>query len=297
MRSLVIDSHKGSEGETPQNLHWINAKIIADHIGAKLIWSYPSVNDNIEDGYDVIVFVHASPYSYVDQAWVDRSPDARLYYVTNEYNLGEPRVLWRPAKAGRHYTVIANHKPEISKIVKKYTKDWININLNALRYDGKDVECYKSNKCVYFGSFRRDREPSFRKYLRGGVVVSTHKTNQRKYQEAGVNGPFVDRIDWRRYGLAPYESSLYIEDEVTHRSYNHLANRFYEATSYNVPTIFTKECQNTVETAGLYVPKELWMGESGGIPDLRNYGCPPEWHERCLVEKELVINKLQEIIC
>lgn len=59
MKALIIDSHKGSD-KLPSNLHTLNAKVLADKIGADLIWSYPNVNDNIESNHDVIVFNHAS---------------------------------------------------------------------------------------------------------------------------------------------------------------------------------------------------------------------------------------------
>jgi hypothetical protein len=94
MKFLIIDSHKGSLKE-PQNLHWLNAKKIKDFLNQEghevdLIWSYPTVNDQIKSGYDRIIFNHASHYSYVDYAWLKASPEAKLFHITNEYNLGEP---------------------------------------------------------------------------------------------------------------------------------------------------------------------------------------------------------------
>ena len=299
MNVLVIDSHKGSEAEVPSNLHWVNARTIAEYLGAELIWTYPSVNDAIGVGYDKIIFVHASPYSNVDKAWLNNSPDADLYYVTNEYNLGEPTILWKPAKEGRHYTVIANHDPKISKVVTKYTKAWHKINLNALAYN-PDLDYpkgFKSNNCVYYGSFRKGRIPSFQKYLRGGVVVSTHSKNQDKFKDIGVTGPFVGRIKWNKHQLQHFESSLYLEDEVTHRSYNYLANRFYEALNYNVPTVFSRECIDNINKSGYEVPRELIATEARYIPRLGGYQVPLGWYEKAWAEKQETLEQIRDIVC
>ena len=88
MRILIIDSHKSTKPTPATNLHWINAKQLADRLNADLIWSYKGVNDNIKENYDVIIFVHASMYAFTDYEWIEKSPNAKIFYVTNEYNLG-----------------------------------------------------------------------------------------------------------------------------------------------------------------------------------------------------------------
>lgn len=247
-KTLVIDSHKGTF-KPSSNLHWKNAQRIAAITGGDLIWSYPDVNTCIKGGYERIIFVHASPYAYTDYAWVEESPDAELYYVTNEYNLGEPRTLWMAAKQGRHYTVIANHPPEPSKIVMKYVKGWYQVNLNALCYEDRGFS-HGRGMC-YYGSFRKDRIPYFQKWLNGDVVVSTHSKNRPKFEAVGVTGPFVDRLKIDDGGLCSYGSSLYIEDTTTHTHYNYLANRFYEAVSWGVTPVFDPSCINTICQSGL----------------------------------------------
>jgi hypothetical protein len=302
MPILVIDSHKGTEGEVPTNLHWKNAKQIADYLGADLIWSYPSVNDNIKKGYKKIIFNHASQYNYIDYAWITESPDADIYFISNEYNLGEQPTLWKACKfAGRHYTVIANHDPKISKITKKYVKDWNKVNLNSLVYNPDLVfqVGYQSRKCVYYGSFRKGRIPSFQKYLKGRVVVSTHSKNIDKFRDIGVDGPFVDRLPWNQItiSLHLYESSLYLEDEVTHRSYNYLANRFYEAMNYGVPTVFSCECIDTIRKSGYEVPRELIATAPEYIPNLAGYQIPTEWYDKAWAEKQETLKQIKEIVC
>ena len=97
MKTLVIDSHKSGRFTPQENLHWVNARQIADHLGADLIWSYPTVNSKVSNGYDRIIFHHASAYSYTDYEWIEKNSNAKLFYIVNEYNLGEPRTLWMAA--------------------------------------------------------------------------------------------------------------------------------------------------------------------------------------------------------
>lgn len=253
MRVLVIDSHKSSNNGPQQNLHWLNAKFIADLFpSSKLIWSYPSVNDDIQPGFDKIVFVHASPYAFTDYAWIEASPDADLFYVTNEYNLGEPRTLWMAAKAGRKYTVIANHEARVSKVVQKYVLDWRIVNLNALSFMDKPKPQHPfACGSVYYGSFRKDRAAYFARYLHAPITLSTHKSNVEKFRAAGATAGVAPRLEWGGdgFGLNYFESSLYIEDKTTHTSYNHLPNRFYEALNYSCGLLVDENCANTFALA------------------------------------------------
>lgn len=306
MKFLIIDSHKGSLKE-PQNLHWLNAKQIKEELislghEVDLVWSYPTVNENIKSGYDRIIFNHASHYSYVDYAWLQASPDAKLFHITNEYNLGEPRALWMGVKEGRRYEVIANHQPKVSKIVQKYVNDWHFVNLNTLIFNPILPNKQKSG-CVYYGSFRKDREVSFRKYLKGHVTISTHQKNREKFQNIGVNGPFVDRINWSKDGLMDFKTSLYIEDEITHENYNCLANRFYECLNYNVLPLFDAACKNTIALSGYDVADYFIVDNESSLRELTEdtpvsyQDYLQRWKETATREKKYVLTKISSIVC
>lgn len=308
MKVLVIDSHKSSKPTPANNLHWINAKIIADRFGGDLIWSYPTVNDNIKSGYDIIIFVHASMYSFVDYAWLEASPNAKIFHVTNEYNLGEPRILWMAVKAGRRYNVIANHEAKPSKLVGKYIDDWNIVNLNALCINPELIEINKSNniegdfeedKALYYGSFRKGRIKYFEKYFNSpSMIVSSHKKNHEKFHKIDVKPEFITRINWSKDGLSKYLYSLYIEDEKTHTYYNFLANRFYEALNYQVIPLFDASCANTLNRCGYNIGPEYIINSpeelAAKIQD------PPEfkltWIDQAIDEKESVLNKIDNII-
>lgn len=302
MRVLVIDSHKGTEHGIPQNMHWQNAKILADHFGADLIWSYPNVNEDIKSGYDAIIFVHASHYAYTDYKWLEASPDARLFYITNEYNLGEPRTLWMAAKEGRKYDVIANHPQQASKVVGKYVSTWHIENLNALIYSKveprKQVGLFANQRsgCVYYGSFRKDRSVYFKKYLDGNVTLSTHPKNVSKFRAGGVTSDVAGRINWEYGGLFQFKHSLYIEDEKTHTHYNYLANRFYEAINYGCVPLFSRECQRTVDLSGYPIGDDFFIASSNEISTKNHLECPDVWHEMAAAEKTETLSRISQII-
>lgn len=296
---LVIDSHKGARGSA-QNLHWLNARTIAASLGADFIWSYPGVNLRMRGGYDVIVFNHASHYAYTDAEWIRRNPTARLVYIVNEYNLGEPRTLWTAVKeSGRHYHVIANHPPEPSKIVRKYVDSWTQINLNALAFDpSRHAGPHESSGCIYYGSFRADRARYFQQYLAAGLItISTHIKNQEKFEGLRVCGPWADRLDWERGDLAKWKYSLYIEDETTHTHYNYLANRFYEALNYGVFPVFGRECIGTIQKSGYAISSRYVIDRPEHIDTIQPHWNDMEtWRDHASRERDDVIRALRAAI-
>jgi hypothetical protein len=313
MKFLIIDSHKGTEA-TPQNLHWLNANKLVIHLRTlghvvDFIWSHPEVNDTIGTGYDAIIFNHASRYSYISDEWIKLNPQAKLFYVTNEYNLGEPLILWSHVKStGKQFDVIANHDMAASKVVKKYVNKWNIVNLNALIVENAAVETsnpfftVEQTQCVYYGSFRKDRVKYFKKYFNGNIIISTHVKNRYKFEELGITGPFADRIDWGGVGLSNYKTSLYIEDASTHTNYNFLANRFYEALNYNIFPVFDASCDNTLKKSGYTIPDyalvdnvEELLYITKNLPESYTEYLSI-WRDQALEEKSHVLHTITQLI-
>jgi hypothetical protein len=267
---LIIDSHNAEINEKKIfNLHLRNSLILKKMFNADLV-ALPHHLQNKQ--YEKIVFVHASNYTksrhFIDFI-LKQKIEPELWYVCNDYNLGEPTAIWNLCKKyGFKYNVIANHQPEHSKIVTKYVDRWHVCNLNSLIFEpltppsfdqvstffGTDSD-YRTD-IVYFGAWRSNREKYFKKYFDRDFAVSTSKKNIKKYQEKGIHALWSSRLNW--YGnkgtLFDYKSSLYLEDEKTHEWYSHLANRWYEALSYNIPSFFDRSCMNTIEKAKLNYP-------------------------------------------
>jgi hypothetical protein len=297
-RILVIDSHKASHDGSVDNLHWQNARMIADALGADLIWSYPNVNDYVRGDYEAIVFVHASHYAFTDYAWIEQSPNAKLYYVTNEYNLGEPRTLWMAAKAGRKYTVLANHPHNVSKVVTKYVDDWISLNLNALVYGNYSFENARNQKCIYYGSYRDDRKEYFKKYF-DNMTVSTHMKNRIKMDALNITPHYINRLNIQKGDLANYGFSLYIEDKKTHKAYNHMANRFYEALNSGTMCVFDESCQGTLDLSNYEIDSDLVIKNSQeliGVIDSYNKTWSNSIHMQAAADKKRTIELIQQVV-
>lgn len=313
MKFLIIDSHKGTES-IPQNLHWINADCIRNHLRSighevDLIWSYPSANNSITDGYDCIIFNHASRYSYISDEYISKNSSAKLFYITNEYNLGEPLILWSHAKNnGIQFDVIANHEMSASKVVKKYVKNWHIVNLNTLvlkdipKTNDHDFFTFEKTNCIYYGSFRSDRKKYFQKYFTGQIVVSTHAKNREKFESVGVTGPFTGRLDWSVNELNMYKTSLYIEDESTHTNYNFLANRFYEALNYDVFPLFDITCKSTLDKSGYKIPDyalvdnpEQVMYITKNLPK-EHVDVLSSWRKQAVQEKNTVLQHITNLV-
>jgi hypothetical protein len=261
---LVIDSHKsGSENDIVQNLHWKNAQIISEHLGADFVWSYPFVNKRVKSGYDVIIFNHSSPYSFMDMAWLEENPSAKIFFVTNEYNLGEDMMMWKYCKEhNKKFHVIANHPQAASKVVKYLTESWHIVNLNCLiiKETPSAFPFFRDmDSAVYYGSFRKDRVEYIRKYA-DQVIISTHQKNLERFADVGMTKfKTMERVDVNN-GLGVFGASLYIEDKKTHKNYNFLANRFYEALNANIPMMFDLSCKSTMDKSGYDIENFLLTG-------------------------------------
>jgi hypothetical protein len=184
--------------------------------------------------------------------------------VTNEYNLGEPRTLWMAAKAGRKYTVLANHPHRVSKVVMKYVDDWILLNLNSLVYGNYSFVNQGGKECVYYGSYRDDRKKYFKKYF-DGMTVSTHMKNRPKIDALEVNPNYINRLNIQKGDLSKYGFSLYIEDEKTHDAYNYLANRFYESINSGTICLFDESCENTIAQSGYEIDNSFIIHDSADM--------------------------------
>ena len=309
---LVIDSHSGAHHYNHGNLHWLNAKRIADNLQADFIWDYTGVNDSIPSDYKTIIMVHCSGYAKLATEWITNSPNAKIFYISNEYNLGEPLYLWSTIKSGnvKDYEVIANHPAEASKITKLYVSKWHNVNLNALCMGSSpkksstldlfedDGEDDKLPFAIYYGSYRKGREKYFKKYLIDSpVILSTQKKNIEKFQEIGVNSRIIGRMNWNSGALSNYSASLYIEDEKTHKHYNHLANRFYEALKNETIPLFDKTCRGSIEKSGYNVPDDFYVdGPADILERIGKLEQLPEWTTQAKQEKLDVLEKIKEIV-
>lgn len=116
---------------------------------------------------------------------------------------------------------------------------------------------------VWGPSTRKWRDKYYKKYLVGDMILSTSKKNVKKFLLCGCDCFLADTFSWKagEETLNLFKASLYLEDTVTHKVYNHLANRFYEALYCNCAVFFDKNCERTI-TLSNYLIDEYFIVDS-----------------------------------
>jgi hypothetical protein len=294
----------------PSNVkHPIDAYIRTGHIISKALgWDYIFPGDDIAYGlrnkYDALIFVYSSFYADIKaiEKLFEHNPDAMLLWLANEYNLGVNTVL---GSCPRGYSTISNYERQI---MQKNVRNFYCVNLNVLIAKKPNPPITKKYDIVYYGTYRENREVYFKEYFKDrGICLSTSNKNYKKFAHIGCNPTLIPKLDWTpfRETLNLFHFSLYIEDPYTHKVYNHLANRFYEAGFCNVVTLFDSHCKNTWERAGLDVPDiyivsgyEDMMEKVALIKkDFKSHlEFQSKWHTNSLQEKEDVLKRIKEIV-
>jgi len=251
-------------------VHVRNSLILKKELGYELVTHMSQIPKALEKQWDHIVCCYASPYmkykAYMDI--IDNNPNAKLWFLVNDYDL-EDNVLLRNVvkKYHKKYNVICNtersgyrHWILGKKLEEKKLNDWIDewhvANLNSLIFNYSkplDQDAIKNKKdCIYFGTPRKHRYKDMIAF--NGVdnyYISSSIKNQLKYQNAGIEANYLDKLDWTTGNetLKNYKYSIYFEDVHTHDVYSGLANRFYECLMCDVILFFDAKCVKTINKA------------------------------------------------
>ncbi len=195
---------------------------------------------------DVIIKSYASFYENHEDAKriVEANPSAKLFWLINEYDLNI-NGNWRRFAKSRGLSVIANF-PDKRDLFNQHFM----VNMNALFYrDDRDIPSKKYDIC-YYGTYRKNRAVYFKKYFCDkSIFLSTSSKNHKKFRGIGCEFTPVDKFKWSgKYDtLGYFKYSLYIEDVHTHKLFNNLADRFYEALSNKTVIVFDRSCENTLD--------------------------------------------------
>lgn len=229
------------------------------------------------------------------------NPQAKLYWMTNEYNLKFNGGLRKHFKA-RKSKIITNFDNDTAKIDKCF-REKFSLNLNLLLFVPQPINTEKKYEICYYGTFRQGRAKYFKKYFTNGdFVLSSSKQNFKKFKSLGCQFRAVDKFAWKpRPTLRLFKYSLYIEDEYTHSHFNNLSNRFYEALSCGVVVLFDKSCENTLkrsEIANLgyedfIIDGNLDLSERNYDEDLRKQ---QKWVEVCTRQRAKMLDDFERIL-
>lgn len=267
-------------------VHVKNAVILKEYLGCDFISHAEHIPSVINNSYDAIICVYASPYmkynAYLEI--LDRNPNAKVFWMMNDHDV-EDNILLRKytVKYNKQYDMICNnprsgYRPWIlrKKVNEKTLNDWINnwftVNLNTLVFDEQVYKQTLNNthkdEILYYGTFRKNRIKDMLDYNNAGYRLSSNRRNHIKYQAAGVEAKFIEKLVWDGskcdlfepvgLRLKDFMLSIYFEDEHTHENYAFMANRFYECLMNNTLQVYDYRCQRTIELSGYNIhPKQI----------------------------------------
>lgn len=254
---------------------------------------------------DIIIVSYASFYANFNdmKRIIDNNKNAKLYWITNEYNLIPNGTLYKVFKE-RNAEIIANYERK-SNDIKCFSKFHF-LNLNLLLYDNYERKINKKYDLIYYGTYRPDREIYFKKYFKDEtIMLSTSNKNFKKFIDLGCKPIFINKLKWteKKETLSNFKYSLYIEDLHIHNNFNNLANRFYEALKTNTVILFDKNCINTlkkseIDNFEIFIVKDI--EDIKKIIKENKYEefikIQKEWKKIVELEKEKMINNFIKII-
>ena len=267
-------------------VHIKNAMILKEYLGCDFISHAEHIPSVVNNSYDAIICVYASPYmkynAYLEI--LDNNPDAKIFWLMNDHDV-EDNILLRnwTVKYSKQYDMICNnprsgYRPWIlrKKVNEKTLNDWINnwftVNLNTLVFDENVYQQTLSNQAkdeiLYYGTFRKNRIKDMLDYNHVSYRLSSNRRNHLKYQDAGIEAKFIEKLVWDGSKCDMFEPvglrlkdfmlSIYFEDEHTHENYAFMANRFYECLMNNTLQAYDYRCQKTIDLSGYNIhPKQI----------------------------------------
>lgn len=306
--TAIIETYK-VDAKHPIDAHMRNSLALCDELPATLLNSRKDLDRNWANCFKNICCNYATYYfdyrPFVE--FIRRNRKARLFYLQNEYGLTPNGSIYRLMRE-RGYAVISNVQPDASGCLGFSDYYRVNMNLLLARKSPPVGHFQKPYGIIYFGTYRKDREAYFNRYLQGTVYCSTSNKNIKKFMRIGCSPIFIQKLQW----IAGYETlnlfkySIYIEDEYTHSHFNYLANRFYEALACNVVQFFDRSCERTIEESGIefdafyYVSSHDELKEKAAACDKdferhvdRQKGM---WLAQALDERTELIQSLQKIL-
>lgn len=260
------------------------AKHLHNLIDDSVIWSIKEdYENNANMRFDNIVIVYSSrfgPFKAIEK-FIKDNYQARLFWIVNEYQ-HYPNSLFTRLFNDRGVTVVANTESEGLKWQGFSDFQKINLNVTAFKKNAKVVATKdKKYDMMYYGTYRPDRIKYFEEYFQKGMIVSTSRKNAAKFRNIAPLARYIGKIDWHN-GLSllrQFKCSLYIEDQYTHTNFNHLADRFYEALSYDSLCLFDHNCLKNIELSGYDIHDECIVKSYN---DCKKIYSDPNKYERLL---------------
>ena len=234
-----------------------NCRLISDDSGI------PDFNEQ----FDYIIYISATFYFKFENfvKLMDNQKNCKIGWISNEHDLFMQNFL---KQYGIDFMICNFEEWGVKKSHKIYDK-FLMTNLNTLIAKPRNEPCDKKHDIIFYGTWRKWREKYYKKYFVDDFILSTSGKNVKKFLIAGCDCNVTDRLSWEsnKETLNLFKASLYIEDVVNHKLYNHLANRLYEALFCNCMVLFDRTCINTVKRSGYEIDDYFIIDNPKEIPD------------------------------
>ena len=296
MRILLIESCEKKIKKDFSNtsiVHARNSVILQRILQCDLISHESEIERVIDNKYDIIICMYASPYMKYDKYLkiLDVNQPARLYWLVNDHDC-EDNILLRKAviKYNKSYGVICNNPREgyrhwilgkklNNKKLNDWIDEWITINLNCLIFNELErtatTTLFRGGKsdCIYFGTFRKHRVSDMLLYNYCDYAISTSSKNIKKFKEAGIDARYTDRLSWEigKETLTNFKYSIYFEDTHTHKNYAFMANRFYECVMCGVLMFFDTRCGLVIKNSEYHIDPFLICKDGAELQNKINH--------------------------
>ena len=261
-----------------------NTLIISDYLDATFLYNENEYNKHLETKFDAILIFYANYYSPVKQMKqiADNNNEAKYYFIANEYTITAAYTFLKD----KDLTFISNWEEE-GKIM---------LNLNLLFSKKPNEVKEKPYDCVYYGTFRTDRAEYCKEYFKEDLYLSTTSKNFKKYRHIGCSAKLIKKLSWEenKETLNLFKYQLYIEDKYTHKVFNNLANRYYEAGFCNNVVFFDVNCRNTINKSELnYYKEQVEDYIVKGYEDLQNKikECNKDFDKHLAIQKSWRMNE------
>ena len=264
MKIIIVDTSEKMLSTTV-NVHLSNCVIIKDYLEKQghdvSLYVSSSKIFNFDEQFDIFLVSYGARYFDHEKfkRLYENQKNCRLGWITNDYNLAPNSAFYNDFDF-----IISNHDQK-----KRWQKqNYYMMNLNSLIYRNDIKRIAKKYDCVYYGTFRENREHYFQKYLNTkNIFLSCSKKNIRKFKFIGCSPRIIEKMHWEkdRETLRHFKKSLYIEDDKTHAWFSNVANRFYESLAcWSIPLIDIN-CRSTFERSEFDVDDLIFINKIDDI--------------------------------
>lgn len=231
---------------------------------------------------------------------IEKYKHAKKIWLYNEKDLSLDSCVKRAFTETGGYEVITN-SDEYNKSTDKGAEKLHNLNLNVTAYREEVIPIpFEERKydLIYWGTWRPSRAEYLKEYIKD-CYVSTVPNNVASYKMFCDNVTFIDKLTWgREQGtLGNFRFTLYLEDTQSHEMFSHLADRFYEAMSFDVIQFIDINVKNNVIKSGYDIDPWFFVSNRQELEEKMEYAKnnPKEVMQKQEKLKNIIINELHEL--